>query len=279
MDYEKSETKENEFRKSLLLVVSGAFCETKLDENNLYFSTNLIMLSFSSVKIAIFNDLEKCERKLLQTALETFKRITFTPKYQKSLWVLIETMNFPFSSEVLKVKFEAALKHISNLIPILVSDVALNGMISVHGNFFINVDILLSIKHIERKKHISLNKEKARILNLIRLVCHITTHLFDRFMLSNFNDNFLLSTPQNSNKYDFMKFFYFEGGYRFEEILFGSCDKVIYSNNAMIEKFFNIDWNNDNIPIFDQADLTEASTVTKYNIFSGVDADVDEFFE
>ena len=107
MDYEKSETKENEFRKSLLLVVSRAFCETKLDQN-LYISTKSIILSFSSVKIAIFNDLEKYEQKLLQTALGTFKKIIFTTKYQKGLWALIETMNFPYSSEELKVKFEAA---------------------------------------------------------------------------------------------------------------------------------------------------------------------------
>lgn len=278
MEYEQFKTKENEFRKSLLLVVSRAFCETKLDQN-LYISTKSIILSFSSVKIASFNDLEKYEQKLFQTALETFKKIIFSPKYQNGLWALIETMSFPYSSEELKVKFEAALKHISNLIPILVSNVALNGLISVHGGFFINVDNLLSLKHIERKKQVILNKEKARILSLIRLFCHETTHLFVRFMLSNFNDNFFVSTPQNSKKYYLMKFFNYEGGYRFEEIFFGSCDKAIYSNNAMIEKFFNTDWNNDNIPIFDQEDLNEASTATKYKIFSGVDADVDEFFE
>ena len=278
MEYEKDESKENEFRKSLLLVVSGAFCETNVDQN-LYISTKSIMLSFSSIQSASFNDLNEIEQTSLKAGFETFQKIIFTPKYKRALWTLVETMNFRCSSEELKGKFESAIKYISALKPMLVSNVTLNGMISVTGNIFINMDILFSLKHIDKKKQMFLNKRKARQLSLIRLICHATTHLLIRFMLSNFNDNFFVSTPQNSKKYEMIKYFNFEGGYRLEEILFGTCENVIYSTNRMIEKFFNTDWNNEDLPIFDQADLIDASNATKFKHFSGVDVDVDEFFE
>ena len=147
LECEQLDTVENEFRKSLLLVVSRAFCESKPNEA-LYISMKMILLSFNSVKSVSFNDLKEPEQKLLKNSLEAFQRIVFTPKYKNALWTLVKSINLRCKTEELNEKFENVLKHIGSLNPILIRNVALNGMISCNGNFFINVDTLLPLKNL-----------------------------------------------------------------------------------------------------------------------------------
>ena len=80
--------------------------------------------------------------------LEAFQRIVFTPKYKNALWTLVKSINLRCKTEELNEKFENVLKHIGSLNPILIRNVALNGMISCNGNFFINVDTLLPLKNL-----------------------------------------------------------------------------------------------------------------------------------
>ena len=264
-----------DFRKSLLFIVSRAFCEDIVSVHLLNHAENLL-LSYDKVKLAKIIP----RKNVYDNALKVFRSIVKTKKYKKALIKLAQTMDFGLSSKEIKEKLEVVIEILTKIQPVLLDNINVNGIISTQMNFYVNSEIGVLLSNVTNSKNAILCQDEALQCALIRLFCHETTHIVIRFLHSLSKYDFLKGTPKKSNIVD-NKIGDYEGGYRFEEILFGSCRRVIYDSNKFVQKLLDKEtWENEDLPIFKECELSEMDQITKNYFFSGIDNNDDlQFYE
>lgn len=214
-------------------------------------------------------------RYVCSLAVKFFHDIVKSNKYKKAIHLLVKTMDFNLSEQEISEKINKITDILSKIEPILVDGVQLNGMISSDLNFFIDSDFEKLLSHISKEKEKMKGSTRALMCALVRLFIHETTHLIIGFLQSHEQNqyDFLNGTPDKSKSFmSDEKLTTFEGGYRMEEVLIGSCRRIFYDQNSFVDKFLEESiWEDENIPIFSPEELEKMDPITKNYMFSGID--------
>lgn len=261
-----------------MFIVSRAFCENSININLVEHAENLLG-SYNFVKL--------CQKQpnssfVFKMSVNFFHEKVLSKKYKKALHVLISTMDISLSQEEIEEKVEEIIDIFSKISPILLDNMNVNGMIASSMNFFINSNLERLLLHFSQEKNKDWNSQVLQCA-IIRLLFHESTHLVIRYLQSKKKKlDFLKGTPDRNkdSKMANENLYKYEGGNRMEEILIGSCSKIFYNDQNLIEKFLDDEtWDNDSLPIFEAEELDKMEKISKNFFFSGIDNDILTNFE
>lgn len=181
------------------------------------------------IRIVAANSTDQ-RQKDYQEAVLFFRSTLKSPLASKALKEFLASVGF---QDVSQVDVEKSLSIMSNIEFILIESAGFVGMNSVNNKVYFNIDHL-------QANNTNLNKSRG-LAN-----CY---HEGGHFLLRMLKDDFGIITPRNKESLSL------EAGFRLEEILFGSYDKMYW---CLCDTMLNDDvWNNESksIPLLDRKQL------------------------